>query len=166
MKHFGIALGSNEGDRPGHLRAAVRWMDALAPDCLLVSRVYETAPVDCVPGTPSFLNAVCEISAAMAPIEMLRLLREFERVRGRKESYLKNSPRPLDLDLLYADQIVVNTPELMLPHPRMLQRRFVLQPLCDIRPELVLPGRESTIREILALLPPDQGVRLHPESAR
>lgn len=165
MTCFGIALGSNEGDRLAHLRAAVTWLGALDANASrpALSRIYETDPLDCPPGAASFLNAVCEITSSLPPLEMLRLLRGFERVRGRKESYPKNAPRPLDLDLLYADQVVMSVPELTLPHPRMLARRFVLQPLDDIRPALILPGQTKTIRDLLASLGSTQPLRLHPE---
>ena len=142
---YGIALGSNVGDRLAHLRAA---MEQLAP--ILVSPVYETEPVDCAPDTPMYLNAVVEIESELEPEILLQRLQQIEQSEGRPASHGVNEPRTLDLDLLYAADLVINTPTLTLPHPRMTQRRFVLQPLADIRPDLVLPGCRRTVAELLA----------------
>ena len=148
----GVALGSNEGDRMGHLRAAVRWLEKESANPVLISCVYETAPIGCPEGTPSFLNAACEMTFQGNAVELLEKMRDFERQRGRPVIYSKNSPRPLDMDLLYAGDLVLQTDQLTLPHPRMLQRRFVLQPLGEIRPDLVLPGQTQTVAEILKIL--------------
>jgi 2-amino-4-hydroxy-6-hydroxymethyldihydropteridine diphosphokinase len=156
----GIALGSNQGDRLAHLQSAITWLKTLSTGALKYSRVYETPPVDCAPNTPNFLNAVCEISYNQDVLDLLRKMRDFERQRGRPIQYERNSPRPLDLDLLYADALVLNTPELILPHPRMLQRRFVLEPLADVHPDLVLPKTSKTIREFLASLPSTEDVKV------
>jgi 2-amino-4-hydroxy-6-hydroxymethyldihydropteridine diphosphokinase len=152
----GIALGSNLGDRLANLRAgraaAERWHRGDRPAA--VSAVYETEPVDCPPGSAPFLNAVMEIQTSLQPAELLARLRAVEIELGRATRAARNAPRPLDLDILYAGDLLIDTLELSMPHPRMTTRRFVLQPLSDIRPDLVLPGQEHTIAALLAALPP------------
>lgn len=155
---MGVALGSNQGDRMAHLRAALVWLKEFSLGPVLYSQAYETVPIGCEPGTPSFLNAVCEIVTCEKPLEFLRKMRAFERKRGRPEVYEKNAPRPLDMDLLYAGDMEITTSELTLPHPRWNEREFVLRPLADIRPHLKLPGEVRTVIEILASNHKDQGV--------
>ncbi|MBI4025509.1 MAG: 2-amino-4-hydroxy-6-hydroxymethyldihydropteridine diphosphokinase [Verrucomicrobia bacterium] len=159
----GIGLGSNQGDRLDHLRSALLWIEKQSDGPVKCSGVYETDPVGCAPDTPAFLNAVCEIVSDRDPVDLLRRMREFERQRGRPATYARNAPRPLDLDLLYAGDLILQTPELILPHPRMLERRFVLQPLCDIRPDLTLPGQTRTVAQWLVSLKDDTMVRRRPE---
>jgi 2-amino-4-hydroxy-6-hydroxymethyldihydropteridine diphosphokinase len=160
---IGISLGSNQGNRVELLRSALQWLSSLSTTPILASSIYETQPIDCAPGTNTFLNAACEITYAGDILRLLRDMREFERQHGRPESYPKHAPRPLDLDMLYAGSLVQHTEELHLPHPRMLERRFVLQPLVDIRPDLVIPGSTQTIRSILASLPDLGDVKLYAE---
>src|SRR5262245_20874548 len=126
-----IALGSNLGDRYANLSAAVRRLRA-EPGLRVIDRsaVYETAPVNCPPGSGAFLNAVVAIETDRSPESLLELLRRIEREGGRVRTEL-NAPRTLDLDLLlYGDQ-VINTPDLVVPHPRMHERAFVLVPLAE-----------------------------------
>lgn len=149
----GIALGANLGDRHENLEAGFRLLDRLdVRGHALRSGLLETAPVDCAPGDPLFLNAVAEIHYAGEPEELLRRLQEFERELGRAPSGERpvNAPRPLDLDILYIDDLELTTPTLTVPHPRMTARRFVLEPLAQIRPDLVLPGQTKTVAELLA----------------
>jgi len=158
----GIALGSNVGARLAHLRAG---QVALAQfhtgaETPLVSPIYETEPVDCEPGTGPYLNSVMEIEYAGQPTELLHELQRIEHAQGRPAEHGHNTPRTLDLDLLYAGNVILNTPELTLPHPRLATRRFVLQPLADIRPGLILPGTHQTVAQLLAGLPPSPGVIL------
>lgn len=162
--HFGVALGSNLGDRLSRLRTAADWLEEISEAPLLCSHIYETAAIDCEPGTPSFLNAVCELTSLEEPMALLRMMREFERAQGRPAEYPRNAPRSLDLDLLYADDLVFQTPELTLPHPRMTLRRFVLLPLSEIRPDLVLPGFELSVTNLLSKLEQAETVRLPPGS--
>ncbi|MBB5032032.1 2-amino-4-hydroxy-6-hydroxymethyldihydropteridine diphosphokinase [Prosthecobacter vanneervenii] len=153
--NFGIALGSNLGDRAGNLQRGIDLLMARVPGLVLTgsARVYETEPVDCAPGTQAFLNTVIEVKAECTPQEMHAQLKAIEQALGRPEQRERNSPRTLDLDMLYADDVVSDDPVLTLPHPRMHLRRFVLEPLADIRPELVLPGQSKTVAELLAQLP-------------
>ena len=148
----GIALGSNYGDRSDHLRAAVEELRKVDPH-LEVSPVYETAPVDCPDGSGAFLNAVAVLAWAGTPPSLLHWLRGIECRLGRPAVRDKNAPRTIDLDILYAGNEAVTGEELTLPHPRLHERRFVLQPLCDLRPDLVLPGFTKTIRQLLEELP-------------
>jgi len=151
----GIALGSNLGARLEMLRGARARIERLpkteAP--ILASAIYETAPVGCEPGAPAFLNAVIEIGYGGSAEELLKQLREIEATLGRPLEHAKNTSRTLDLDLLYFGDAAIRRPELELPHPRMHERRFVLQPLSEIRPELVLPAQTESVASLLARLP-------------
>lgn len=151
-----IALGSNQGDRRGHLVRARAALAALhcGPGAPRASAIYETEPDGCAPGTPAFLNAVMEIRFAGSPAALLRELRRIEHEAGRAWRRPRNSPRPLDLDIICFGTIRMETRRLSLPHPRAVQRRFVLQPLSEITPDLVLPGRRRTVSQLLESLPP------------
>ncbi|WP_009960757.1 2-amino-4-hydroxy-6-hydroxymethyldihydropteridine diphosphokinase [Verrucomicrobium spinosum] len=152
---YGIALGSNLGDRLENLRQAVVALLQSVPGSRVIatSAVYETDPVDCPPGSPGFLNAVIELEAELQPLDLLQHTRAIEAALGRPNEHEHHAPRTVDLDLLYADAAVVDHPDLTLPHPRMTQRRFVLQPLADIRADLRLPGEDRSVQEILDTLP-------------
>lgn len=129
---------------------------------LVVSPVYETEPINCEPGAQKFLNAVLEIDYDGDPTELLEHMIRIEESLGRKRDHDHTaSPgygvagsvsRKIDIDLLYADELAVTNEQLQLPHPRMHLRRFVLQPLAEIRPELVLPDQTKTVRQLLAEL--------------
>ncbi len=148
---FGIALGSNLGDREANLKCGLEMLvERIRPSSVLAGGIYETEPVDCAPGTQAFLNTVVEMEAAVSPGELHEHLQAVEQAMGRPAVRERNSPRTLDLDLLYAGDFVSGDPVLILPHPRLHLRRFVLQPLADIRPGLVLPGRSQSIAELLA----------------
>lgn len=155
---FGIALGSNLGDREANLRRGVELLMARVPEAQLtaVASLYETEPVDCAPGTQAFINTVIEVVADdLSPTQMHAHLAAVEQAMGRPAQREKNSPRTLDLDLLYAGDFEIDSPSLTIPHPRLHQRRFVLQPLAEIRPDLVLPGQTKTIAKLLAELSDD-----------
>jgi 2-amino-4-hydroxy-6-hydroxymethyldihydropteridine diphosphokinase len=149
----GIAFGSNLGDRAAEIGAGLEFLRSLAVDGKArASAMIETAPVDCPPGAPPFLNGVAEIridTAALPPRTLLEKLKAFEADRGRAESRAVNAPRPLDLDIIYYACLTVDEPGLTIPHPRAHLRRFVLEPLADLRPDLVLPGQTKTVRELL-----------------
>ncbi|HJZ60466.1 MAG TPA: 2-amino-4-hydroxy-6-hydroxymethyldihydropteridine diphosphokinase [Gemmataceae bacterium] len=127
-----IALGSNLGDRWATIQAAVRRLRA-EPGLRVIatSEVYETAPVDCPPGSGDYLNAVVAVETDRSPEDLLKLLLHIEQQFGRVRTGL-NSPRTLDLDLLLYGDRVINTPELVVPHPRMHERDFVLAPLAEL----------------------------------
>ena len=150
----GIALGSNLGDRLANLtagrEAVLRLPDVFPP--VLHSRVYETEPVGTGPDAGPFLNAVMEVEFTGDPLALLAALRTIESALGRPTRHPRNAPRTLDLDILYAGDLVLHDSALILPHPRLHLRRFVLAPLNDIRPDLRLPGQSRTIAELLAHL--------------
>ena len=114
--------------------------------------------MDCPPGSPKFLNAVVGLVPRKeeTPESLLKKLRELEKEFGRQPKKVLNEPRPLDLDLIAFGNQVRNSPELILPHPRAHLRRFVLQPLSELAPELILPGQTKTVSQLLAELPPDE----------
>ena len=115
----GIALGSNIEPRFAYLRAARRRIDFLhaGPDPVLCSKVYETSPVECPPGSPFFLNAVLELFIREEPYDIFQKLQSIEQALGRRPSATRNSPRVIDIDLLYCEDIVIATPGLTLPPP-------------------------------------------------
>ena len=133
-----IGLGANLGDAQATLHDAQQLLAAL-PDTALqaCSALYRTAPVDAT--GPDYLNAVVRLDTGLAPHALLGALQRIEQTHGRQRS-VRNAPRTLDLDLLlYSDQCI-NTPDLVVPHPRLHQRAFVLRPLADIAPDLEVPG--------------------------
>ena len=162
----GIALGSNLGDRLAHLRLARERVLALpgvsAP--ALASRVYETEPVGSGPDAGAFLNAVLEVEYDGQPIALLDGLQRIEADFGRPSKRPRNAPRTLDLDILYAGNLILSNAEFVIPHPRLHLRRFVLTPLADIRPDLLLPGQHHTIAALLARLDDPARVELFAET--
>ncbi|MDZ4289673.1 MAG: 2-amino-4-hydroxy-6-hydroxymethyldihydropteridine diphosphokinase [Prosthecobacter sp.] len=154
MTAFGIALGSNLGDREGNLRRGIDLLMQRLPGARLTAQAnfYETAPIDCAPGTPAFVNSVIEIESTLSAPDMYQHLAAVEEAMGRPAIREKNTPRTLDLDLLYAGDIVSDDPALTLPHPRLHLRRFVLEPLAEIRPDKILPGMTKTVTQLLEAL--------------
>ncbi len=156
MPRAGIALGSNLGDRLENLRAACGRLREIANDGdLLTAPVYRTAPVDCPDGSPEFYNSVVEIGFDGSASELLDITQRIERDLGRTAAG-RNAPRVVDIDLLYFGDETISSDSLALPHPRITVRRFVLQPLADIRPNLVLAGYESSVRQLLMKLISDE----------
>jgi 2-amino-4-hydroxy-6-hydroxymethyldihydropteridine diphosphokinase len=150
----GIAFGSNMGDRLLMLRQARACLVAsplLAPP-FLASSIYLTSPVDCPPGSEPFLNAVLEAELTGDPLALLRDLRGLEKALGRPEKTKRNTPRCIDLDLLYVGDCEMRTDDLVLPHPGITKRGFVLEPLAEIRPGLLLPGQTETVSKLLKKL--------------
>jgi len=149
-----VAVGSNLGDRWGNLALAARLLRA-APLAAVTraSRVYDTEPVG--PPQPRYLNAVLELETGRPPAALHRLLREVEEEAFRdRRAGLRWGARTLDLDLLLWGDAVVREPALTVPHPRMARRRFVLAPLSELAPGLVVPGTGATVAALLEAAPP------------
>jgi 2-amino-4-hydroxy-6-hydroxymethyldihydropteridine diphosphokinase len=155
-----LGLGTNLGDRLSNLSNAI---DALQPNCQIVamSRIYETAPVG-LTDQPSFLNMAVKAQTALPPLELLAVLKQLEKTLGRTEA-VRWGPRLIDLDILLYDQLHLSHATLDIPHPRLIERRFALAPLADVGAEALHPTAGKTIAELLALLPPDEGVRVFAE---
>ena len=156
-----IALGSNLNDSRGNILRAIRQLEELSEGPLLKSSLWQTTPVDCPPGSPVFVNAVVAWTprAGETPESLLAKLQAMEHAFGRRPKRVLNEPRPLDLDLIAFGGETRATKELTLPHPRAPHRRFVLEPLSEIAPDLVLPGQLQGVARLLARLPPDQSMR-------
>ena len=156
-----IALGSNLAEPPRSVTRAVAQLERLSDAPLLRSSLWQTAPVDCPPGSPVFVNAVVGLvpRPGETPESLLAKLQALEREFGRRPRQILNEPRPLDLDMIAFGNETRTTAELTLPHPRAHRRRFVLEPLSEIAPELVLPGQVQTVAQLLAQLPPELGMR-------
>jgi 2-amino-4-hydroxy-6-hydroxymethyldihydropteridine diphosphokinase len=130
-----LGLGSNMGDRQGHLARAV----AALPDLVAVSRLYQTEPVGGPPGQDDYLNLVAELDTELTGPELLALAHRLEQEAGRVRT-VRHGPRTLDVDVLLVGDLVIDEPELIVPHPRMWERRFVVEPLHDLAPDLVPPS--------------------------
>ena len=154
MPRAGIALGSNLGDRPANLQAARDCLREIAApgEPFLQASNYQTEPLHCPPGSPPFYNSVVEIAFAGEAFQLLELTQAIEKKLGRAAAPERNAPRIIDVDLLYFGDEIIDTEALVLPHPRIGERRFVLQPLAEIRPELVLPGQTRSIAELLDVI--------------
>ena len=146
-----VGLGSNLGDRLHNLRAArkaILGLSTVKPPTFS-SPIYETDPVDCERGAEKFLNAVVEFDYEGDPASLLEQLSRIEEGLGRSRDHAKNVSRTIDIDLLYCGSRKIEDERMQLPHPRMQLRKFVLQPLADIRPDLILRGQKKTVSELL-----------------
>ncbi len=141
-----LGLGSNLGERERNLEEAIRLL-AGRVRVERLSSIYETEPVGYLE-QPRFLNAVCEVAASLAPGELLALVKEIESALGRMPGFL-NAPRPIDLDILFYGDQVIDIPELTIPHPRLTERAFVLVPLAELAPRLVHPVNGKTVAEMV-----------------
>lgn len=167
LMRLGIALGSNVGNRLEWLRFAAGKLKLALHEAgfpFLTSAVYETAPMGCPEGSPVFLNAAVELEFAGELQEALRFALGLEREAGRERPAVRNAPRTLDVDLLYCGDVTMNTPDLVLPHPRIGERLFVVAPLSEIAPDKVLPGCPQGVLARRRELEAEQSVRRLAES--
>ena len=149
--HVAIGLGANLGDLVAALRAAIVAIDALSTTrALVASDVYLTAPIGGPPGQPDYANAAVLVETSLAPRALLRELQRIELEAGRERT-VRDGPRTLDLDILWWEGRIIHEPGLHVPHPRLMERRFALEPLSEVLPE-------PAFADALAALP-DQGVR-------
>ena len=155
-----VALGSNLAEPRQNVLRAIDLLQALSDSPLLKSSLWQTAPVDCPPGSPTFVNAVVGFvpRTGETPESLLAKLQALEKQFGRRPKKEINEPRPLDLDLIAFGDEVRHGDVLVLPHPRAHKRRFVLQPLAEIAPDLILPGQRRIAAELLEMLPPGESV--------
>ena len=157
-----IALGSNLGDSEALIREATQALATLSSDGVQLSALYHSTPVDCPPGSPDFINAVARIQTLQGetPETLLGKLQALEKRFGRTAKLIHNEARPLDLDLLTFGNETSETPFLTLPHPRATARGFVLLPMADLAPDLLLPNQTLTVAELLGNLPTESLPRL------
>jgi 2-amino-4-hydroxy-6-hydroxymethyldihydropteridine diphosphokinase len=150
-----LGLGSNVGDRRGHLRSAVRLLGEHDVEVEAVSSLYETEPVGEITDQPDFLNAVARIRTGLEPEELLDVCKAIEAEQGRMFGGPRHGPRSLDVDLLLLGDLELQTERLTLPHPEVSSRRFVLVPLLELDPGLTLPDG-TRLADALAALGPGQ----------
>jgi 2-amino-4-hydroxy-6-hydroxymethyldihydropteridine diphosphokinase len=163
MIEIAFSLGTNLGDRLTNLREAVNQIDALNDTTVIAkSNIYETAPIGVKPqyADMAYLNAVIIAETRLSVDDISDRTHEIEAKMGRIRTEDRFAPRPIDIDILYAGNEIRDDDLLTLPHPRWAERAFVLQPLSDVRPYLVLPGSNQTVTDILANIGEKNGVTL------
>jgi 2-amino-4-hydroxy-6-hydroxymethyldihydropteridine diphosphokinase len=155
-----IGLGSNRGESRRFVLEAMARLSEFAAGDVLCSHLWQTSPVDCPPGSAHFINAAAAFTAprSLTPEGLLGSLKAIEREYGREQVSERNAPRELDLDLLLFDDEVRDTEEFMLPHPRAVDRLFVLAPAEEVLPDAIWPGTNQSIRQLLAALKSDEHV--------
>ena len=157
-----IGLGSNRGDSGNLVASAMERLAEYATGGMLRSDLWRTSPVDCPPDSGDFINAAVAFQARpeLTPEALLVSLKALEVEYGRGPALERNAPRELDLDLLLFDEQTRDTPDFVLPHPRAVNRRFVLAPAAQVAPDLVWPGLGATIAELLDALHSDERVEV------
>jgi len=144
-----LALGSNLGNKKNNIIAALELIDTLG-NWLVTSKIYYTPPSGFTP-QPFFFNSACKFQTRKSVFELLSILKKFESLVGRKQNF-KNGPRIIDIDILYFNNLYINTPVLSVPHPKIHERDFVLHPLCEISPDFIDPIHKITVNYMLANL--------------
>jgi 2-amino-4-hydroxy-6-hydroxymethyldihydropteridine diphosphokinase len=144
-----LSLGSNLGEREDRLAQALAALEREQVQIVARSSIYETEPQD-IDGQPWFLNMAAECRTSLMPLQCMNLILRIEREIGRvRHAETQRGPRPIDIDILLFGHTVMDMPQLIVPHPRMLQRRFVLEPLLEIAPKLRHPVTHQPLREYL-----------------
>ncbi|HEY6293365.1 MAG TPA: 2-amino-4-hydroxy-6-hydroxymethyldihydropteridine diphosphokinase [Terriglobia bacterium] len=161
-KHVYLSLGSNLGRREANISTALAKLAGQGVEVVRVSSWYRTEPVGYT-AQPWFLNCVVETATGLMPLQLLKRCQAIERELGRKHG-TRNGPRPVDIDILLYDSVMIHSPELTIPHPRMAERRFVLVPLSEIAPDAEHPVMRQSMSQMLKETPDrSQVVRLKPE---
>ncbi len=163
---IGFSLGSNLYNRKQLLiQAKTLLLSAPRTTFVAQSSIYETTPVDVKPQYQNmdYLNSIVVVESNLPVENWLSLIGEIETTLGRERSEDRNAPRTIDVDIIYAGEQIIDSGGLEVPHPRWAERRFVVQPLCDVRPEMVLPECSKTVRQILDTLPLDDGLSIFDE---
>lgn len=167
IREIGLSIGSNVGDRLNYLQMACEDLQAYEEiDIIAKSRVYETDPVGVAEKYKDikYYNAFIVIETTITPCTLLRIVKEVEIKHGRSFSHEKNSPRQLDIDIIYAGASTYDNKHVKVPHLRWHERRFVVQPLADVRPDLIIPGQLETVKQILRRLPKEPFVHYAPKT--
>lgn len=154
-----VSIGSNLGDKPLNCRSGIEAVSRLE-GCRVTarSRFFRTSPVDYL-DQDWFVNAVIRVETTFSPAAFLERLQSIQAQAGRTRSLIRFGPRELDLDIIFYDDVVLDTPSLSIPHPRMHKRRFVLEPLCDIDPGIIHPVLQVDISTLLGRIDdPDQEI--------
>lgn len=161
-----MGLGSNQGDSVSIVRQALQRLSEFAAGDVCASSLWRTSPVDCPPDSGDFINAAAAFlpRPGMTPEALLKSLKALEREYGRAEVYQRNAPRELDLDLLLFGSEVRDSVDFTLPHPRAIDRLFVLIPAAEVLPDARWPGTNSSIAELLEALDSDEAVERLPAS--
>lgn len=143
-----VGIGSNLDDPIGHVRRALRELDEVVDSqCVAASSLYRSDPMG-PPGQPDYINAVAALDTDLSPLDLLHALQALEQTHGRVREGLRWGPRTLDLDLLLYGSQTIDLPELQVPHPGLHERAFVLYPLAEIEPQLVVPGK-GTMEQLM-----------------
>ena len=160
-----VGLGSNLDSRNGSkfeiIRRAINSLEGLSSRPSIISSIYESEPEFCPPDSPIFVNLIVVLFLPVnaEPMRFFRCVQKLEERLGRVRSMGINEPRPIDIDLLFFGKKSISSDYLTIPHPRALKRRFVLEPLAEIAPDLILPGQEFSVLELLSRLPKNGWVR-------
>ncbi len=154
-----ISIGSNMADKIGNCRSAIESLTRIERTLVLeTSPFYRTAPVDFLE-QDWFINAAVKLQTDLSPFQLLEELQDIQRRAGRVKDPIRFGPRIIDLDIIFYDDVIIETAELTIPHPRMHKRAFVLQPICDIDPQLVHPVIQCQVQDLLKELDdPSQGI--------
>ena len=158
MNTLYLSLGSNLGDRKSHLDRALERLRQAGVEVKRASSIYETEPVG-LRAQPWFLNLVVEGETELFPLQLLRRLQSIEIAMGRRRSAARGGPRTIDIDILFYGNFVIESEALIVPHPRLAERRFVLEPLMEIAPDLRHPVRHLTVKQLLATTPDYSAVK-------